>query len=227
MKKNKTNIVDKKVLIKDTSSSYSEAFQQLQVNLDFSFIGEKDKVIAITSPLASDGKSTVCANLAYIYSKKNYKVLVIDLDLRRPSVHRFFDLTNDIGVTDYCTDKAKEEDIIKHYENIDIITSGSHTPFPGKVLESEILLNLINSLKEKYDIILVDTPPVLLVSDALICSKFVSQYIVTVTYAETKKADFEETMRQLKSDNKIKIAGVVFNKKKYKKDSYDYKNKYY
>ena len=117
--------------------------------------------------------------------------------------------------------------IIKHYENIDIITSGSHTPFPGKVLESEILLNLINSLKEKYDIILVDTPPVLVVSDALICSKFVSQYIVTVTFAKTKKADFEETMRQLKSDNKIKIAGVVFNKKKYKKDSYDYKNKYY
>lgn len=227
MKKDKANVIDKKVLIKDTSSTYSEAFQQLQVNLDFSFIGEKNKIIAVTSPLASDGKSTVCANLAYIYSKKNYKVLVIDLDLRRPSIHRFFDLTNDIGVTDYCSEKAKFDDIIKHYENIDVITAGSHTPFPGKVLEADILFNLINSLKEKYDIILVDTPPILVVSDALISSKFVSQYLITVSYAKTKKADFEETMRQLKSDNKIKIAGVVFNKKKYKKDSYDYKNKYY
>ena len=104
MKKDKANVIDKKVLIKDTSSTYSEAFQQLQVNLDFSFIGEKNKIIAVTSPLASDGKSTVCANLAYIYSKKNYKVIVIDLDLRRPSIHRFFDLTNDIGVTDYCSE---------------------------------------------------------------------------------------------------------------------------
>lgn len=220
-KKNRNNL-----LFTDTTSTFSEAFQHLQVNLNFSFIGEENNILAITSPLAGEGKSTVTANLAYIYAKKGYKVLVIDLDLRKPNIHRFFNLSNDKGITDYCAKEATVEEIINHFESIDIITAGTHTPLPGKVLESEILFDLINSLKVKYDYVLIDTPPVILTSDAMICSKFAPSYLIVIDYGKSKKSDFEEVIRQFKADSKINIAGVVMNKMKVTKTEYDYKYRY-
>lgn len=219
---------NKRFLCTDVSSSYSESFQQLQVNLDFSFIDESKRVIAITSAIVGEGKSTVTANLAYIYSRKGSKVIVLDLDLRRPTIHRFFGLTNDKGITDYCAKQATKEEIIKHYETIDIITAGTKTPFPGKVLESKSLLNLVSELKEKYDYVLIDTPPMLLTSDPKICSSFVSQYLLVVNYGKTKKTEFDEAINQFKNNENMVMAGVVMTKVKLaKKGYYNYQYQYY
>ena len=223
--KNKKESNRKQYLFTNTSSSYSESFQNLQVNLDFSFIDQKERIIAVTSPLPGEGKSTVASNLAYIYAKKDFKVLLIDLDLRKSTIHRFFKLENLVGVTDYCANKVSKDEIINSYENLDIITAGSVSPFPSKILESQVLAELINELKEKYDYIFIDTPPVLAASDALLISRFVTQYIVVIKFGQTKKSDFDEVFRQF-TNNNLEIGGVVFDKVPTKNKGY-YKYNYH
>lgn len=225
MKKN--NATRKNIIFSNTSSVYSEAFQHIQVNLDFSFVDGQKKIIAITSALPSEGKSTILANLAFIYAKKDFKVLLIDMDLRKPTIHRFFHEEKGLGLSDYCTKQLKKEEIIKHTDlGIDFISSGTHAPFPGKILESNSLLELIEEVKNDYDYILIDTPPVLASSDAILISKFVKQFLVVVSYGKTKKSDFDELVRQF-TNNNIEILGVIFNKiKKNSKDAYSYSYHY-
>ena len=110
MKKN--NEIRKNIIFSNTSSVYSEAFQHIQVNLDFSFVDGQKKIIAITSALPSEGKSTILVNLAFIYAKKDFKVLLIDMDLRKPTIHRFFHEEKGLGISDYCTKQLKKEEII-------------------------------------------------------------------------------------------------------------------
>ena len=222
--KNSKESTRKHYLFKDTSSVYSESFQNLQVNLDFSFIDQKERVIAVTSPSPSEGKSTVVANLAYIYAKKDFKVLLIDLDLRKANIHRFFGLENTLGVTDYCADKATREEIVQSFENLDVISSGSSSPFPSKILESQVLAELIEEAKTKYDYIFIDTPPVLVASDALLISRFVTNYLVVIKHAHTKKNDFDEVVRQF-TNNNLEISGVVFDSVASKQKGY-YKYNY-
>lgn len=199
------------ILVDDTNSVYSEALQHTQVNLDFATINIKEKVIGVTSSIPGEGKSTTVANLASMYAKKDFKVLIIDLDLRRPSIHRFFKIPNDLGVTDYCTGAASIESVIKEVNGIDVITSGTTTPFPGKVLESEKIIELVKTLKDKYDYIFVDTPPASTFSDALLISKFVSCFILVAQYGRTKKNDLADTVKLFKSNN-IEIAGAILTK---------------
>lgn len=199
------------ILVENTNSVYFEALQHTQVNLDFATIDIKDKVIGITSSIPGEGKSTTVANLSCIYAKKDFKVLVIDLDLRRPSIHRFFKIPNELGVTDYCTDAAKVENIIKKVNGVDIITSGTSTPFPGKVLESEKIVDLINDLKEKYDYIFIDTPPASTFSDSLLISKVVSCFVLVAQYGRTKKNELADTVKLFKSNN-INVAGAILTK---------------
>lgn len=214
-----SKISREKMLFTDTSSIYSEAFQNLQVNLDFSFIDSQEKVCAITSGTVSEGKSTIAANLAYVCAKKDYKVLLIDLDLRSSTINRFFKLDNVVGIVDYCAGKAKKEDIIKKYENLDIVTSGTKSPFPSKILESQALYDFIEEAKEKYDYIFIDTPPVLVTTDALSISKFVNRYLLVVKYGHTKKSDFDEVIRQF-ANSKLEISGVVFDSISIKNNKY-------
>ncbi len=225
MKNKKSIATDRHILFEDTSSVYSEAFQNIQVNLDFSSFDNKSKVIAVTSSVPHEGKSTVVANLAYIYGKKEFKVLVIDLDLRKSSLHRFFHVENDKGITDLCVKKAEESDILKHTEHLDIVTSGTHTPFVGKLLESNALTDFIEQMKKKYDYIFIDTPPVLASSDALLISRFVDQFLLVIQYGRTKKSDLNETVRQFKNNN-IEISGVVMSNVANKRGQYGYSYNY-
>ena len=224
--KNKKNTPRKHYLFTDTSSVYSEAFQNLQVNLDFSFIDIKERVVAITSSLPSEGKSTVASNLAYIYAKKDFKVLLIDLDLRKSTIHRFFGLDNNAGVTDYCAGKVEKKDIISKFENLDIITAGTNSPFPSKILESQVLADLINEASKEYDYVFIDTPPVLAASDAMVISRFVGQYLVVVKHGQTKKNEFDETVRVF-TNNNLEISGVVLDNVSTKNKGYSGKYNYH
>ena len=226
MKKNNNNKKNY-VLVDETNTIYSEAMQHAQVNLDFATIDIKEKVIGVTSSIPGEGKSTTVANLASIYVKKDFKVLIIDLDLHRPSIHRFFKIPNDLGVTDYCTGAASLENIIKTSNGVDVITSGTTTPFPGKVLGSEKMFELINLLKDKYDYIFVDTPPSSTFSDALLISKFVSCYILVAQYGKTKKNELADTVRLFRTNN-INIAGAILtNVNGNVKSRYNYHDYYY
>lgn len=223
LNKQKKRMNRSEVLVTDTLSQLSEAYQHIQVNLDFASIDKKNKVIAVTSSAPGEGKSSTLVNLAYIYSKRDSKVLIVDLDLRRPSTHHFFKLVNELGVSDFCSGKAELKDIIRNsgFENLDIITAGSHTPFPSKVVESKSLENLIDSVKDKYDYIFIDTPPVLAAADSVVASRFVDIYVLVAYYGVTKKTDFEETVSRLNNVN-AQIAGVVFTNVKNNEKGYYY-----
>ncbi len=205
----------------DTTSIQSEAYQKLQVNLDYASIDKKYKIISCVSAAQGEGKTTTLVNLANIYALKGAKVLVIDLDLRSPVIHKFFKIPNDLGITDYLVDKAKKEDIIhKNVKtNIDVITRGNKTPFPSKLLESEKLFNFINEIKDEYDYIFVDVCPLLLFSDAILVSKFVEVFILVLAMGVTRKSDLKEVMKLINTD-KLNVVGAVLTRMKVSRKGY-------
>ncbi len=149
-------------------SIFAESVRSVRTNLSFLAAEKSNKVICITSDVAGEGKSFVAVNLASTLSLIDKKVILVGSDLRRSKLHKTFGVANDIGLSNYLADQCTEEDIIKHsrQENLDYIVSGPVPPNPSELLHSAKMVTLINSLRGKYDIVMIDTAPVGLVSDA-------------------------------------------------------------
>ena len=197
--------------ITDPRSLYSESFRRLQVNLQYASVDKPYRVIQVVSSKPGEGKTTTSLNLAAVYAEKKKKVIIVDLDLRNPKVHRAFKLhSNELpGVTQYILGNAKLEEIIYHSEcGIDVITRGEKINFPETLLDSKVLEELINKLKDLYDYIILDCPPVLLVTDPIIISKHADCQVFVVSHKKTKKAEAIEAIRILKKA-KANIAGVI------------------
>ena len=219
----KNNVVLPREIFDDTTSLQSEAYQKLQVNLDYASIDEKYKVVSILSGVQGEGKTTTLLNLANVYALKGSRVLVIDLDLRSPVTHKYFKVVNEVGITDYLSDKASLEDIL-HKDvktNIDLITRGGKTPFPSKLLESHKLADFIESMKKEYDYIFVDVCPLLIFADAKLISRFVDAFVLVVAMNQTRKNDLKEVMNEVKS-NKLNVVGVILTRMKLSKHGYAY-----
>lgn len=197
--------------ITDPRSLYSESFRRLQVNLQYASVDKPYRVIQVVSSKPGEGKTTTSLNLAAVYAEKKKKVIIVDLDLRNPKVHRAFKLhSNELpGVTQYILGNAKLEEIIYHSEcGIDVITRGEKINFPETLLDSKVLEELINKLKDLYDYVILDCPPVLLVTDPIIISKHADCQVFVVSHKKTKKAEAIEAIRILKKA-KANIAGVI------------------
>lgn len=208
--KRKNSIVNREIY-EDTTSILFESFQRLQVNLEYASIDSKYQVISCVSSTKGEGKTTSLLNLAYVYSLKGFKVLVIDLDLRAPNVHHFFNISNDKGITDYLAGKVGEEEIIHKNikENYDVITAGSRVPFPAKVLESHKIIEFLEKLKKNYDYIFVDTSPLLLFADTLIISKFIDAFIFVTSVNVSKKNEIKEATKLIKTNNLNVVGSIV------------------
>lgn len=205
----KENIHEDATLITDYSSIASEAIQKLQTNIAFAEPEHPMKVIAVTSSIQSEGKSTLIVNMANIYAFRGAKVCLVNLDLRRPTVHHFYEVPNKVGVQEFVLGEASIDDIIVHTkEGVDIINSGTRTPFPTKILSSEKMPLLFADLRKKYDYVLVDTAPVLLVTDAIICSTYVDGYIYVAAQHISKKKNITAGLKALQS-NRVKVIGLV------------------
>ncbi len=215
----------KAYLVEDLSSIYSEAYQTIQVNIDLSSIDKPVKVFAITSPNPSEGKTTTACNLANLYAKQGKKVIIIDLDLRRSDVHRVLNVENRNGIVDYCSKKATLEEVIKSHDNLNIITAGKSTIFPNVIFKSKSLENLILQFREEYDYIILDTPPVLLVSDVLLLGQVVDGVIDVASIGNTKKSELIKSVKLLKDAN-VNVLGVVVTHDKLKKSYYYSKYQY-
>ncbi len=212
------------LVTKEQPLSYTaESFQKVLINLDYANIDGKHKVIQFTSTLASEGKSTFVSNMAYLLGNKGKKIILMDLDLRKPKLNRVFNSTNRDGLTDYLSDKIDYEKLIRHSDEfgIDYIVTGEKTTAIVNILESQKLKDLLNKLRESYDYILLDTPPVIAVSDALYVSRITDGVIFIVGQNTAKKALVKEAINTLKS-NHVNILGIVLTQVSLKNGAYGY-----
>ena len=218
----------------------SESFRSLATSIRFFTIAnDQSNLIVITSTKQSEGKSTLTSLLAKTFADLGKKVLLIDCDLRRPSVHNFFEKDNIVGLSNYLTDGKMNLENIKNkniYKNLDIITAGIKPPDPIFLLASEKMNTLTIDLKEdNYDFIFLDAPPSQGLADAKILSQYANLVLYVVGIDDTNKKDFIKTAKffEMKSDNKVPIA-VIANRCKESKslvskygDSYYYNTNLY
>ncbi len=218
----KTTKNERKLIILDEPKSpTAEAFRNIRTNLQFMLKKDKGNVISITSTISKEGKTSIAANLAGALHLVKKRVILINLDLRKPTLHTLFDIPNNKGISNYLTNKASINEIIykTKYNYIDIIPAGPIPPNPNELIDSKELYELINKLKREYDYIILDTPPIGLVSDTKIIIKNSDLTIFTLR-ANYSKKDFINLINELYLD-KIHLA-IVLNDISIKNKGYGY-----
>jgi capsular exopolysaccharide synthesis family protein len=200
-----------------------EAYKMLRTNIQFSSLRRDIKTILVTSGIMGEGKSSTAANLAVVMAQNGKKTILIDCDQRKPSIHRVFKLSNTKGLSDLLIDKYEFKDVIQNVfiDNLHVITSGKLSPNPSELISSKNMQNFINMLKGEYEYIILDTPPVTVVTDAQILSRYVDGCVLVVSSEEgTKRVAVRS--RELLSMVNARILGVVLNKVKTNKKEYSY-----
>lgn len=193
------------------TSAYEESIRTLRTNIQFSDIDHKLKKLVITSSVPDEGKTTVAINLARSFAQNNKKVLLMDCDLRNPSVGKELNIENTLGLTNLMIgNKDISSVIIKDTEaqNLDILFSGPIPPNPSEILSSEFMKNLLHSLEDKYDYIIIDSPPAGIITDAAILSTITDAIILVAKANSTKKDEIRGTIDKINAVNG-KILGVV------------------
>lgn len=144
----------------------SEAYRSLRTSLQYSSVDRELQTIVITSSVPGEGKSMISSNLAFSMSEMNKKVLLMDADLRKPTIHKKLNLSNQIGLTDGIVHKLPLTEVIQKVNDyLHVMTAGKSAPNPAEIVGSEAMTHVLNQLKEEYDYIIIDTPPVLSVTD--------------------------------------------------------------
>jgi capsular exopolysaccharide family len=200
-------------IINSNSSFYiKEAYKTLRTNITFSLPMQGCKTIAVTSSLASEGKSINCLNLAITFAETGAKVLLIDCDLRRPNVARLLDKSATPGISNVLVNLSDLNTVMQKtdYDNLDVIYSGDIPPNPTELLSSPKMGEVLQILAEQYDYIFLDTPPVNLIADTTILSKYASGIVVIVRQNSSVKDALLDTVNQLKFAE-AKILGFVLN----------------
>lgn len=228
---NKTNSNYRIITFEQPSSVISECYRRVKVSLSFANVDKKLQVIGVTSAVQGEGKTLSILNIASTYVEDGSKVCVIDLDLRRPKAHRTIKVRNENGVADVCSGAIKLEDAIKHSEyGFDILNAGSKVSYPTALLGSQTLEGIIGELKAKYDVVLVDCPPIVPVTDAVIISRLCDGMIFVVSQKIKEKQAAKEGVNILKKNN-VTLLGVLFTEvdlgsKSYYSSKYRYYHKY-
>ena len=227
-KKNDDSV--RKIVVKDHAPSrIIEGYNRLKDNILFMSADGNNRVIQIESALSGEGKTSIACNLAVSLGLTDKKCVIVDLDFRKPKAHMLFDLSKDIGISEYVLGTATKEDIVKvtKYKNVSLVTGGARIHNPALVLTSNIFKDLIAKLKEEFDYVILDCAPVLQISDYIHISKVSDGVLFVAAYAQTTKAQATDAIKELKK-NDIKILGSVFSMyDKRKEKGYDYKHYYY
>ncbi len=208
--------------------SVVEAYKNIRVQLTNILEKCGGKAIAISSPNASEGKSTTSINIAITLSQLNKKVVLIDTDIRRGTIHRRLKIDNEIGCTDILAGIAPLEQAVKHYNTyLDIITAGQNYSNNSELFDSKEFDDLLNQLNKEYDYILIDTPPVNLVSDALVISKKCDGLIYVIRSKVTTYEAIKDAVSCTEKLN-VNLLGVIINAVDSNKSGYKYgKGGYY
>ena len=197
----------------DPKSPFVEAYRMLRTNLQFSQVDKKLQTIAITSATPNEGKSTVITNLAIVLAQAGNKVLVIDCDFRNPTQHKNFKCSNRSGFSNCIANHSDIHECLQktQIEHIDIITGGPIPPNPSELLGSKQVQGVLDGLKQEYHYILIDTPPIMPVTDAVIVGAKADGVIMVVEYGAIPPSLLKEAKERLNSPS-INILGAVLSK---------------
>lgn len=209
----------------DPHSTVSEQYRKLRTNIDFSNFNKEIKVVNLTSTYPGEGKTVTCLNLATVYAQTKQKTLLIDLDLRKPKMHRAFELPNKGGVSGFVTNEhpiTKEIQTIHEY--LDILVAGEKVPFPAEVLVSNKIKEMFQELRGMYDKIIIDCPPMTAVADATIISNYCDGTLFVVASRNTNRDVAKGCIKDL-NDNGASVLGGILTRVQ-KRDQY-YGMEYY
>jgi len=212
----------------EPDSPLSESFRAIKARIQYSRAdSDLPKLILVTSPAEGEGKTFVSVNLAGIFAQSNKRTLLIDCDLRRPRIHTIMGVDKKPGLVDHLFHKVKLEDIIRKTKtnNLSYMTCGSIPSNPSEVLESKLMKNFLQEIRDFFDVIIIDTAPIVAVIDAEILSKLVDGTILVISADKTENRLMMDAVDLIKS-NKNPFLGTVLNNFKYK-NGYGYYYKYY
>lgn len=211
------------VSLKSPKSMISETYRVLRTNMGFAGIEQPFKTVLVTSALAMEGKSTTVANLAVVTAQAGHKVILVDCDLRRPCLHKIFEIANDMGFTNCIMSEIDPERATRSSSipNFQVLTSGPIPPNPAEVLNSVRTRNMWAYLKERYDYVFIDSPPLLSVTDATIIAAQVDASLLVVLAGKTRNEVAVQAKDRLLQAN-ARIIGVVLNQAKPNGQDYYY-----
>ena len=217
------------IVYNDPKSPVSEMFKTLRTNIQFMNSKKQLKTILVTSTMPGEGKSWVSANLAITFAQSGKRVCIIDADMRKGRMANLFQTELTPGLSNYLSgidNKGKDDelDIIKHIkateiDNLFLVPAGNVPPNPAELLGTETTVNMLDKLKEIFDVIILDGTPAMLVTDALILSRIADTTILVASHKSTKKDDLEKIKKAIENVGG-KIAGVVLNRKPVKAKEY-------
>ena len=210
------------VMEKAPKSIDAEAYRSLRPNIEYSSFDDEYRVIVVTSSVPGEGKSTTAGNLAIALAQSGNKVLLVDCDMRKPSIHKKFKISNAAGTAELLLRKKSFEEVANDYnENLTIITAGKIPPNPSEMLASRAMTAFIKEMKNEFKYIILDTPPLQAVTDAQVLSTKADGVLLVVRAGSTKK---ELVSNSVDLINKVhgKVIGTVLNGVENKRNNYYY-----
>lgn len=219
------------ITILKPTSMVSESYKMFRTNLNYMNVDTKLQVILFTSSMSEEGKTTTVCNTAIEYARAGYKTLLIESDLRKARVHEIYEISQSPGVTNVLTEDVDPVSVVKRIklkdkEHLDVMTAGPLPPSPAELLASKKMADMVVKLRDVYDMILIDAPPVITVTDAAILSRIVDGVIVIAAAKETKKEALFQAKRHL-DKVEANVLGVVLTKVDVKTSGYYYGYKSY
>lgn len=203
-------------------SLYAEAFRSIKTNIKYSSVDKDKKIILITSSEPGEGKSTTAVNLAITLSQDNKTVLIMDCDLRKPTIHKQFKISASGGLTDLLISEVSLTDAIYSKDKyLDVLAAGTIPPNPAELLASDEMQGFLSELKRIYDYVVIDTTPLGVVADSQILTSKVDGVILVVKHGKTKK-DKLVNCKKIIDQVGGKLIGVVINRVKDKNENYNY-----
>lgn len=200
----------------------SEAYRSIRTNIQYSSLDNEIRSMVVTSAEPGEGKTTTVCNLAFAFAQSEKKTIIIDCDLRKPSIHKAFRLSNLIGLSDVLVGNIELDEAVNNYsDNLRILTSGKIPPNPSEMLDSKAMELLLEIIKSKYNVIIIDSPPIQAVTDAQILATKVDGVILVVKAESTNRNSVLQAKDLL---NKVRgnILGVILNKVENIKGKYYY-----
>lgn len=222
---------EKLIMLSNAPHPAAEAYRMLRTNLQFASVDRSMRLLLVTSPSPEDGKSLTAANLSAAYTRAGKRVILVDADLHRPSQQRFFHVMNNIGLTLSLFDQQTAvEDLLQEttVPGLRILSAGPLPPNPAEMLSSKRMQEILCELRDLADIVIIDSPPISAVSDAMILSTYVDAVLLVTRAAKTSRTVAKKTLQSLQQV-KAYIVGIVYNGvNEYDSNyTYDYTYNYY